>query len=279
MENKIIVDSCFDFNEKIRKLNIFETVPLKILVDDEEFVDKNLSIKKLLTKMKNSTRAIKTSCPSPNDFLQAYKKNTTSFVITLSKELSGSFNSAMTAAKLLKESYPDKFVHVFNSKSASIGETLIGLKIKQLIEQKQNISNLEIIDKTNEYISKMKTFFILESLDNLVKNGRMSKVKAHLASILHIYPIMGATDTGEIMLVEKMRGNKKAFNRLVDIIGENAIDFENRILGIAHCNALEKAEKLKRDVEAKYKFKDVIIVNTRGISTVYANDGGIVIAF
>lgn len=279
MENKIIVDSCFDFNEKIRKLNIFETVPLKILVDDEEFVDKNLSIKKLLTKMKNSTRAIKTSCPSPNDFLQAYKKNTTSFVITLSKELSGSFNSAMTAAKLLKESCPDKFVHVFNSKSASIGETLIGLKIKQLIDQKQNISNLEIIDKTNEYISKMKTFFILESLDNLVKNGRMSKVKAHLASILHIYPIMGATDNGEIMLVEKMRGNKKAFNRLVDIIGENAIDFENRILGIAHCNALEKAEKLKRDVEAKYNFKDVIIVNTRGISTVYANDGGIVIAF
>lgn len=277
MENKIIVDSCFDFNEKIKKLNIFETIPLKILIDDEEFIDKNLSIKKLLDKMKNSTKAIKTSCPSPNDFLQAYKKNTTSFVVTLSKELSGSFNSAMTAAKLLKESCPDKFVHVFNSRSASVGETLIGLKIKQLIEQ--NISNLEIVEKTNTYISKMKTFFILESLDNLVKNGRMSKVKAHLASILHIYPIMGSSDTGEIMLVEKIRGNKKAFSRLVDIIGENKIDFENRILGIAHCNALEKAEKLKSAIEKKYSFKDVIIVNTRGISTVYANDGGIIIAF
>lgn len=277
MENKIIVDSCFDLNDKIRKLNIFETVPLNILIDDQELIDKGLNIKKLLVKMKNSTKAIKTSCPSPNDFLQAYKKNTTSFVVTLSKELSGSFNSAMTAAKMLKESCPDKFVHVFNSKSASVGETLIGLKLKQLIDQ--NISNNEIVNKTNEYISKMKTFFILESLDNLVKNGRMSKVKAHLASILHIYPIMGSTDNGEIMLVEKMRGNKKAFNRLVDIIGESAIDFENRILGIAHCNALEKAEKLKRDVEAKYNFKDVIIVNTRGISSVYANDGGIVIAF
>lgn len=275
MDRKILVDSCFDLNKDLKD---FETISLKILIDDNEYVDnKDLNMGNLLEKMKKSTKAIRTACPSPQDFYNAYEKYKTSFVVTLSDKLSGTFGSATIASKLLKEKYPEKFVHVFNTRSASVGETLVGIRIKQLIEQE--LSNLEIIEKTNKYISKMKTFFILESLDNLVKNGRMSKVKAQLAHILNIYPIMGNDDVGEIRLVEKVRGNKRAFKRLSEIVGEYGTDFHDRILGIAHCNALEKAENFKKRIVEKYNFKDVIIVETRGISTVYANDGGIVIAF
>ena len=137
----------------------------------------------------------------------------------------------------------------------------------------------EIIEATNKYISKLKTLFILDSLDNLVKNGRISGVKAKVASLLHIVPIMGDNGNGEIELVEQVRGNKKAFNRLVEIIGEFNIDFENTILGITHSNAKEKAENLKKELLNRYKFKDILIFKAGGLSTVYADDGGIVVAF
>src|SRR5699024_2438705 len=119
----------------------------------------------------------------------------------------------------------------------------------------------------------------LESLDNLVKAGRISKILSHIGSLLSIKPIMGSNDDGTIRLVEKTRGKKRAFNRLVEIIGEQGDRLEEKILGIAHCNAPEKAEKLKSKIEELYNFKDIIIVETAGLSSAYADDGGIIIAF
>lgn len=112
-----------------------------------------------------------------------------------------------------------------------------------------------------------------------MKAGRVSKVMGHIASVLSIKPIMGDDGDGTIRLVEKVRGGKRAFKRLVEIIGEEGDGFEDKILGIAHCNALNKAEELKRKIEEKYNFKQIIIVDTAGLSTAYADDGGIIIAF
>lgn len=129
------------------------------------------------------------------------------------------------------------------------------------------------------YIKKMKTFFILESLDNLAKAGRINRLKADIASILSIKPIMGSDGEGNIKLVEKVRGTKKAFNRLIEVIGEQGETFEDKVLGIAHCNALNRAEEVKEKVEQRYNFKDIIIVETGGLSSVYATEGGIILAF
>src|SRR5699024_8838655 len=175
------------------------------------------------------------------------------------------------------EQSKEKFIHVFDSLSASIGETLISMKINELIEKK--FDKFDIIEEVEGYIEDMKTFFVLESLDNLVKAGRISKLLSHIGSILSIKPIMGANDDGTIRLVEKTRGKKRAFKRLVEVIGEQGEKLEEKILGIAHCNAPEKAEKLKKQIEEMYNFKEVIIVETAGLSSAYANDGGIIIAF
>ena len=137
----------------------------------------------------------------------------------------------------------------------------------------------EIIEQTEKYISKLRTFFILDSLDNLAKNGRITNFKALLANIMHIVPIMGEDGEGRIVLKESVRGKKKAFTRLVDMLAEYNIDFENTILGITHVNCHEKAEKLRDQIKAKYPFKDIKIFKSSGLSTVYADDGGIVIAF
>jgi len=112
-----------------------------------------------------------------------------------------------------------------------------------------------------------------------MKNGRLSKVKGTIATLLNIKPIMGATDEGEIELVESVRGYKRAFARFVEVIGEQGGKLEEKVIGIAHCNCLERAEEFKRELLKRYKFKDIIIVETAGLSSVYANQGGIIVAF
>lgn len=277
MEYKIVADSSCDLNKKLKdKLNI-GLVPLKIDVEGQTFVDdESLDVNDLLVAMKNSKNPLKTSSPSPGEFLKEYEKGDSVFVVTLSSALSSTYSNAMLAKNIALEK-GNKFIHVFDSLSASIGETLVSIKIFDLIQK--NYSNTDIVAKTEEYIKEMKTFFILESLDNLMKAGRIGKVIGQIATRLSIKPIMGANDDGTIKLVEKVRGSKRAFKRLVDIIGEQGERIEEKILGIAHCNAEDKAKQLKKEIQKKYKFKDIIIVETAGLSTAYADDGGIILAF
>ncbi len=275
---QIIADSCCDLNKEIEDLTNIKIVPLTINIDGIEYKDdKDLDTNELLKKMKASKSVPKTANPSPQAYMDAYKGDESVFVVTLSSQLSGSYNSAMIAKKMFLENANDKFIHVFDSLSASIGETLVSMKVFEL--GKKNLDDIEIVKKVNEYINEMKTFFVLESLENLIKAGRMSKLKGKLASVLSIKPIMRGTDKGAIELVKKVRGSKRALRKLVDVIGEKGDRLEEKILGIAHCNCLDRALKLKEEVNEKYNFKDIIIVDTAGISTVYANDGGIVIAF
>ena len=274
MKTSIIVDSCVDFDEYTEEIG---RVPFRILIENEEIVDEDLDIKELIRKMKNSSSQIKTACAPPEDFIKKLKNQSENFVVTISSQLSGSYNSAMVAVETFKEKFPDAFVHVFDSKTAATGETMIAIKVKQLIEE--NFNSAEIIEQTNKYISKLRTLFILDSLDNLAKNGRITNFKAILANIMHIVPIMGEDGEGKIVLKEQVRGKKRAFARLVDIISEYNVDFENTVLGITHVDCLEKAEKLRDEIKRRYPFKDIKIFKSSGLSTVYADDGGIVIAF
>ncbi len=278
MDNRIVADSSCDLNEEMeREVDVY-LVPFKIDIDDHSFIDdENLDINNFIKTMKASPNPIRTSCPSPGDFVEEYKKADNIFVVTISAALSGTYNSAILAKDMIMEEVSDKFVHVFDSKSASIGETLVALKINELIQDK--LGNLEIVEKVENYIKEMKTYFISESLDNLIKNGRISKTKGLIANVLNLKPLMGANDDGEIVLIDNHRGSNKAFKRLIEIIGESKLPFEDRVLAISHSDALERATQLKSEIEEKYNFKDVVIVETKGLSTAYVNHMGIILAF
>lgn len=278
MDTKIVVDSGIDFNDEIEQdKELLGIIPFKIIIDEIDYIDRKLDTNQLIEKMKESKIKILTACPSPNDFMNAYKECKNIFVVTISSKLSGSYNSAMVAKDMIKEFLPEHNIHVFDCKSAAAGETLVMLKVKQLLKEK--LPYAQIIEKTNHYIDNLKTFFVLESYDNLVKNGRISNFKALLGSVLHIVPIMGANGNGEIVLKEKVRGQKRAIDRLVDMLGESNIDFKNTILSITHVNAKEKAENIKAEIQKRYSFQDILVVRAGGLSTVYADDGGIVIAY
>lgn len=278
MKRRIIADSSCDLNDSLKEKLDISLVPFTIDVEDERFTDdRDLEVNKLIDAMKKSPNPVKTSCPSPGDFASEYMGLDAVFAVTISSKLSGTYNAAFLAKEMIQEKYPESFIHVFDSKSASIGETLVAIKIQELMDE--DLDNFDIVEKVEKYIAGMKTFFILESLDNLIKNGRISKTKGLVANILNLKPIMGDDGDGNIELVENNRGSKKAFERLIQIIGENEEKFKEKTLGISHTNALEKAENLKAEIKKLYNFKDIVIVKTGGLSTAYANDGGIILAF
>ncbi|NLY45534.1 MAG: DegV family protein [Tissierella sp.] len=276
MKFKIVADSSCDLNEDLKKNMDVKLVPFKIDVDEDSFIDdENLNVSDLISKMNASPNPIKTSCPSPGDFAKEYDADSV-YVVTISEQLSGTYNSAILAKDMVLETSPEKFIHIFNSKSASVGETLIAMKIKECIDEK--LSNVQLVEKVDKFIDDMRTYFISDDLSNLVKNGRISKTKGLLINALNIKPIMRATPDGNIEAIDKARGSKKAFKKLIDIIGESSIKFEERIVAISHADALQKALDLKEDLK-KYNFKDIIIVETKGLSTGYVNDGGVILAF
>ena len=198
------------------------------------------------------------------------------YAITLSAELSGSYNSAVLGMNLFLENHPDAKVHVFNSCSASVGETLIAKKIAEYEEAGLDFE--AIIEKVDDFILHMHTYFVLESLDNLRKNGRLSAVKALVATALNIKPVMGATDQGVITQLGQARGMQKALRLMAETIAAELEHPEEKVLGLVHCNNPKRAEYVKQELMKLVKVKDIIVLESSGVSTLYAAQGGIIIA-
>lgn len=273
---RIIADSSLDMSNDLKKRLQVDLIPFKLYLDGQEFVDDlKLDVADFFVKMKAASKA-SSACPAPHDFLERFKGVGDCFAVTISSKLSGTYNSATLAKKMYEEEYGRNKIHVFDSKSAASGETLIAIKLQELIDRKLPFE--EIVEQIEAAIRNMTTYFISESLDNLIKNGRISRFKGTLASLMHIKPIMGAEE-GEIFMVEKARGSKKAFRRLVELIVEKGEDLSGRVLTIAHADNLERALKLKEELLQKADFKEIVIVPTAGLSSLYVDHRGIIISY
>lgn len=278
MSVKIIADSSCDMDQQMRNELGIEIVPLTIEVDDKHYRDDgSINIKQMLNDIAHCKNTPRTACPSPQEFMDKYTGEDSVFVVTLSSALSSTYESALLAKKMFIEKVGRKFIHVFDSLSASAGETLVSLKIVELLKKKCN--EMEIVEKVNQYIKEMKTLVLLDNLDTLVKNGRINPIIAKVASVLNIKLILSDDDCGRLKLLDKARGYGKTFKRFIDIIGEVGRQIDEKVACIAHCNCLSKALEFKNELLRKYRFKDIIIVEMSALSSVYANQGGIVFAF
>ncbi|MDR1712607.1 MAG: DegV family protein [Coriobacteriales bacterium] len=276
---RIVVDSGCDLSDEVRQLcgTEIESVALTLRLDSQEYQDDDsLDIDAYLAAMATSKNAAASAAPSPQDFLDAYTGEESVFAITLSSKLSGTFNSAMLARKLYLEKIGQKFIHVFDSLSASSGETLIALKIGELLRAEH--PEAEIVERVKGYIANLKTYFLLERFDSIVKSGRMPAAVAVVASLLNIKPICAGV-AGEMKMVGKARGYRKAVAKLIDMMLAEKLDFEQRILGISHCKCLQKAEELRDEIMARVPFKQAMIMETTGLCSTYANRDGVVIAY
>ena len=277
MSYKIIGDSCTDLTADLKKDPHFQIIPLILQVGNTQIVDDDtFDQKKFLDLVKNSSECPKTACPSPELYKEAYEcEEDQVFVITLSEHLSGSYNSAVLGKKLYEEEHGDdgKKIAVLGSDSASSGQLNIALLVQSLCQASLPFEEIE--QRARDFIKNMKTYFVLESLDTLRKNGRLTGLQAFFATALNIKPVMGAT-FGVIVKLDQARGINKALMRMVEIAIKEAGDTRDKVLAIAHCNNPERAELVKQEMRKRADFKDVIITETAGVATVYASDGGII---
>ncbi len=277
MKRIIVADSSLELNEELAKRLNIHFVPFKVDVGDTSFVDDGtVNQGEFLTVMKAYPDAPKSAAPAPGDYLEAYGDAEEVFVVTLSRKLSASYNNAVLAKEMREEQKNPPKIHVFDSKSAVAGETLVAEHIRRLLDREASFSF--IVRKVEAQIEDAFTFFVLESLENLIKNGRLSRWKGALAGALSIRPVMQAED-GEIGLRQMARGKQNAYRKLVEAIGETGVNYAERILYISHCNAQAVAEEIRAMVEKRYRFLDIQLTGMKVLSSMYANDGGIVIAF
>ena len=279
MDYKIIVDSCGELTYKMKESGIFVSAPLSMQVDGDVIMDdETFDQADFLRRVAASPECPKSSCPSPEKYMELYSgEERRVYVVTLSSELSGSFNSAQLAAKLWKEEHGEdgKQIHVFNSRSASVGETLIACKVRECEEQGMTFD--ETVSETEAYIEGQHTYFVLENLDTLRKNGRLTGIKSFVASALNIKPVMGSTPQGTICQLGQARGIKRALVKMAEQIVRDGRETKEKVLAIAHCNCPERAREVERMLLDIIRVKDSFIVDTAGISTMYANDGGIIV--
>ena len=278
MSYKIAIDSCGELLNEWKDDERIESVPLTLMVGGESIIDdETFDQKDFLKKVAACPECPKSACPSPERYMKAYECEAGHiYAVTLSSELSGSYNSAVLGKSLFLEDNPGKKIHVFNSKSASGGESLIAMKIVECEEK--GLSFEEVIETVDKYIEEMSTFFVLENLETLRKNGRLSRVKALVASALKIKPVMGSTPEGSICQFDQARGMNKAIVKMVEHVGEKGINIHAKTVAITYCNCPERAKMLEEAIRERLNPAKIVVMDTAGVSSMYANDGGVIVA-
>ena len=278
----ILADSCCDLSPELLKKSQAKIAPLTITIDDTHYVDDGtVDIPPYLAAMKASKNPVRSACPSPDLYAEDIRATEGDcFIVTLSAKLSGSHNAASLGVQLAQEDMPEKKVHVFDSESASAGETYIALMIHDLIAAGKSFE--QIVELVEEKIRSMHTLFVLDSLDNLVKNGRISKTVALLANVLSIRLLMSDDGHGAIKNISKARGIKGALGQMVETCRKHTegLAAASQRLVISYCNCPERARQVRDMIREKCPaIGEIIMTPTSALSSMYANDGGIVIAY
>ena len=278
MSFHIVCDSCTDLTEEDLKKGCYTLVPLTLLVDGEEIIDdETFDQADFLAKVAASKESVKSACPAPESYMEAYSKADDIYVVTLSAELSGSYNSAVLGKNLYEEENGTKNIHVVNSRGAATTQVLIARKLNEYASQGMPFE--EVVDKIEEYTTSLRTYFVLETLEVLRKNGRLSRLSATIAGALNIKPVMIGTRDGVIQKAAQARGMKKALAKMVEHMGSEGRDLTRRQFVISHCNCYERAVYVKELIKKHLHAEDVDIVDTKGVSSLYACDGGIIVSY
>lgn len=276
MSYKIVVDSCCELPEKYKNDSRFQIVPLGLEVGDYVIQDdENFNQKEFLEKVAAYPLCPKSACPSPENYREAYHDEAEEiYVVTLSSHLSGSYNSAELGKTLYSEKYGEKKIHVVDSESASCGETQLAEKI--VVCKEAGFTFEETVKEVETFKRQMRTYFVLDNLETLRKNGRLSSVKALVASTLSIKPVM-VGNRGVIEQKGQAIGINKALAKMADFIVGDVEKPEERTLMITHCNCPERAEFMRSLMEKRASYKNVLVMDTAGVSSMYANDGGVIV--
>lgn len=252
----------------------FSSAPLTITTDEREFRDdETLDTQDLLEHLLAYKGRSQTACPSVGSWLESFGEADRIYIITMTSTLSGTYNSAMTAVEIYRQSHPNVQIRVFDTLSTGPEMRLL---LEKLIElEEQGLSFAEVCEKAEQYQKKTRLFFALKSLHNLSQNGRISKVLASAVGKLGISIVGTASEEGTLMPVGKCRGEKKVVSAFVEQIEK--MGYHGGKIRISHVENLPLAEGVKNALHQKYPQADIKIYPAHGLCSYYAEKGGILV--
>lgn len=275
MHYKIVSDSGVNLRKMEASVD-FTTVPLKIRTDEREFVDDPvLDVSEMVAYLKDYKGKSGTACPSVSDWLDAFGDAERVFCFTITSTLSGSYNAACVAKADYEAEYPERSVFIVDSLSAGPEMQILMEKVAELIELGKEFE--EICNEISAYKESTGLMFSLESLKNLANNGRVSPLVAGVAGALGIRIVGRASVGGELEPMDKCRGEKKALAKIISRMKE--MGFKGGKVRVDHCDNLSAAEQLKQQILQEYPKTDLLIGETCGLCSFYAEKGGLMIGF
>lgn len=275
MEIKIVVDSSSNILE-LEGVD-FASAPLTIVTDNKEYRDdENLDVREMVEDLKAYKGKSGSACPGVGDFIEAFGNADVVFCLTITSALSGSYNAALVAKEQYEEENPGKKAYVIDTLSAGPEVKFTVEKLKDMILS--GMDPEEIYTKILEYKTEgTGLVFALASMTNLANNGRVSPAAAKFASMLGIRAVGQLSEQGTLDPKDKCRGEKRAIAGIIKNMEE--LRYAGGRVRVDHCFALETAEKLAEAIKAKYENAEVIIEETRGLCSFYAELGGLMVAF
>ena len=252
----------------------YTTVPMKIIAGEKEYVDTaELDVHGMVKDLRAHKGKSGSSCANAQEWLDAFADADMVFGVTISRNLSGSYNAAEAAAREYMEEHPGRRVHIFDSLSAGPEMAMVAEKIAQLVNQ--GLSFEKIVAGVREYQNHCHTLFCLESMNNLARNGRVNPAVAKIASVLGIRAC-GDAQNGQIIPTQKPRGQKKAIETLAAMIRERGFTNDSW-LRIAHCFGQSQAQLLADAVRKDFPGARIEIEPTTALCSFYAEEGGMII--
>ena len=275
MAYKIIGDSCCDFTKLEKRSGNYVSVPMSVIIGGVEYPDDGRKTQEeWISLVKEDPSYPRSACPSPDAFYQAFDAEADNYVVTISSKLSGVYNSASVAKEMFLEDHEDARIHVFDSWSAAAGEHLIAEKIEEAVKAGKSFD--EVVESVEAFRDDMRTIFVLDDLETFKKNGRLKGLKAIVATTMNIKPVL-VGDMGEIKQIDQGIGMHRAVNKLLLQIEKMDLD-KSRKVRITQCDSKELCTKVAHILKERFGFEDIKILNAGGLSTIYENPGGIVMA-
>ena len=258
----------------------FALVPFKIRVGEREYVDlATLNTQQMLQAMTDYNGASTTACPSPEEWAEYFLQADNVFAFTISSNLSGSYNAAMAAREMVLEEHPEKQICVIDSRAAAGAMVLLIRRAQALMEAAGDDGDFDALcQQLHRYQATLRTCFTLENFDNLIKNGRMRPIVGTLLRSLGIHIIADATAEGTIHVADKARGVGKTY-RAITALMKASKDCTDAEVVISHCENLEGAMALKRQILADLPVKQVDLLSCRGLTSFYAMEKGLIVGY
>lgn len=279
MKWAVVTDSASDMACMKSELSngvVFDTVALKLNVGDREFVDdEKLDVDDMMKALASHNGKSGSAAPSPGEWKEVFEKADNIVAITISGSLSGSYISAKAGIDMVLEEYPDKKILLIDSKSTGGGMMLLAKRALELVKQDVDFDTMKA--EMDKYYNKVKVLFVLENMDNLMKNGRVSKFEGSMAAILGIKVMGEGSSEGTLSVLKKARGKMQAYDKLLDRLFERGYNGGRIIIG--HCNNEQKADYLKSKVMQRFEKAKIEVCKLRGLDSFYAENGGIIVGY